>query len=57
MFFQDISSAAGEEKKDKEIKALSLQQGFKNLEEFIIQHQDIERIAFIGKQASELFFV
>lgn len=54
----DISSANGsEEKRDKEIKAISLKNGFKNLEFTINSNPEIVRIAFIGKQAAKWFFI
>jgi hypothetical protein len=58
IIFQDISSAeGGQEKKDKEIKAINLQNGFVKLEKQIIENPKIQRIAFIGKQAAQWFFI
>jgi len=57
VLFNDVSSAkGGEEKKDKEIKAISVQEGFIKLES-ILNNNNLKRIGFIGKKAAELFFV
>lgn len=58
VLFRDISSAkGGQEKKDKEIKAISLQQGFNDLDNILTNNPSIERIGFIGKQAAQWFFI
>jgi len=54
----DISSAlGGQEKKDKQIKAVSLQKGFEDIEDLLKSEKNIERIGFIGKQAAQWFFI
>jgi hypothetical protein len=58
VLLKDISSAeGGEEKRDSQIKAISLKRGFVELENFFNENTALQRIGFVGKQSAKWFFI